>query len=122
MAVCWLGVDERKRTAKCNKETRKKHRERNERMEISRQWDATIIFYRISFFAAHVSHSYLHFGSMEGAEINKSLLALKECIRALGRRSTHTPFRASKLTQVRKIMENLKWSLMKKVVILFMML
>nr|XP_036669570.1 kinesin-like protein Klp59C [Drosophila suzukii] len=37
---------------------------------------------------------------LEGSEINKSLLVLKECIRALGRQSGHLPFRGSKLTQV----------------------
>eukprot|EP00042_Codosiga_hollandica_P058039 m.870658 g.870658 ORF g.870658 m.870658 type:complete len:817 (-) comp59755_c0_seq14:123-2573(-) len=39
---------------------------------------------------------------MEGAEINTSLLALKECIRALDQDQKHTPFRQSKLTQVLK--------------------
>ena len=38
----------------------------------------------------------------DGAEINKSLLALKECIRALDQDKRHTPFRGSKLTQVLK--------------------
>lgn len=37
---------------------------------------------------------------LEGAEINQSLLSLKECIRALGRKDAHLPFRGSKLTQV----------------------
>jgi kinesin family protein 2/24 len=37
---------------------------------------------------------------LEGAEINKSLLSLKECIRALDTKESHVPFRASKLTMV----------------------
>ena len=37
---------------------------------------------------------------LEGSEINKSLLAIRECIRALVSKSSHVPFRASKLTMV----------------------
>ncbi|KXN73149.1 P-loop containing nucleoside triphosphate hydrolase protein [Conidiobolus coronatus NRRL 28638] len=36
---------------------------------------------------------------LEASQINKSLLALKECIRALNRKSSHAPFRDSVLTK-----------------------
>ena len=39
---------------------------------------------------------------IDGAEISKSLLSLKECIRALDQGKGHTPFRGSKLTMVLK--------------------
>eukprot|EP00612_Vaucheria_litorea_P000980 CAMPEP_0171460904 /NCGR_PEP_ID=MMETSP0945-20130129/5584_1 /TAXON_ID=109269 /ORGANISM="Vaucheria litorea, Strain CCMP2940" /LENGTH=599 /DNA_ID=CAMNT_0011987181 /DNA_START=196 /DNA_END=1995 /DNA_ORIENTATION=- len=39
---------------------------------------------------------------LEGAEINKSLLALKECIRSIDSGDPHVPYRASKLTLVLK--------------------
>ena len=52
---------------------------------------------------------------MDGAEINKSLLALKECIRALDKDQTHTPFRGSKLTLVIElnvgVERQLRWQL-----------
>ncbi len=35
---------------------------------------------------------------IDGAEINKSLLALKECIWAIDLEKSHTPFWGSKLT------------------------
>ena len=38
----------------------------------------------------------------ESADINTSLLSLKECIRALGQKSSHVPYRGSKLTQILK--------------------
>jgi kinesin family protein 2/24 len=39
---------------------------------------------------------------LEGAEINKSLLALKECIRSIDNNKSHVPYRGSKLTLVLK--------------------
>ncbi len=37
---------------------------------------------------------------VDGAEISKSLLSLKECIRALDQGKSHVPYRGSKLTMV----------------------
>jgi kinesin family protein 2/24 len=51
--------------------------------------------------ADHADQTYKQ-TRIDGAEINKSLLALKECIRALDQNKNHTPFRGSKLTMVLK--------------------
>lgn len=39
---------------------------------------------------------------VDGAEINKSLLSLKQCIRALDSGKGHIPFRGSKLSMILK--------------------
>ena len=44
--------------------------------------------------------TYFNKTGVECAEINTSLLALKECIRSLGRDASHVPFRACTLTKV----------------------
>jgi kinesin family protein 2/24 len=74
----------------------------------STESDPSSIYGKLSFIdlagserAADTTHSDRQ-TRMEGAEINKSLLALKECIRALGQNQYHTPFRGSKLTLVLK--------------------
>lgn len=51
------------------------------------------------FFNTNISNITIQY-RIEGAEINKSLLALKECIRALDNDQVHIPFRGSKLTEV----------------------
>ncbi|GJQ12109.1 hypothetical protein GpartN1_g3900.t1 [Galdieria partita] len=76
--------------------------------ENSNESDPSSVYGKLSFIdlagserAADTTHSDRQ-TRMEGAEINKSLLALKECIRALGQNQYHTPFRGSKLTLVLK--------------------
>ena len=48
----------------------------------------------------YIEPTFSFVSRIEGAEINKSLLALKECIRALDNDQIHIPFRGSKLTEV----------------------
>jgi kinesin family protein 2/24 len=49
---------------------------------------------------AQDSQSNIKQRRIEGAEINTSLLSLKECIRAMDAGKKHIPFRQSKLTMV----------------------
>ena len=52
--------------------------------------------------------------SLEGANINRSLLALSSCINALVEGKKHIPFRNSKLTQLLKVKNLILTNIMKK--------
>lgn len=68
--------------------------------------DPTKVFGKLSFIDMAGSKRGADWGDVdaktrnENAGINKSLFALKECIRALDQDKKHIPFRGSKLTQV----------------------
>ena len=50
---------------------------------------------------------YINTYRQDGAGINRSLLALKECIRAIDMEKVHIPFRDSELTKVNNILKNI---------------
>lgn len=102
------GLSERKtKSTACNDTSSRSHaigtisiKEINKRNQVISESGKLLLVDLAGSEKAQDSQSNIKTRRIEGAEINTSLLSLKECIRAMDKNKKHVPFRQSKLTMV----------------------
>jgi hypothetical protein len=102
------GLSERKtKSTACNDTSSRSHaigtisiKEINKRNQVIAESGKLLLVDLAGSEKAQDSQSNIKTRRIEGAEINTSLLSLKECIRAMEHNKKHVPFRQSKLTMV----------------------